>query len=73
MTDTPKPKLRAWKVMLKLAQAITFTAVEVIAAITLGGWLGVALWAIAAWNIALTITVVYGISLIAAERIEERP
>lgn len=64
-TEDTKPRSRAWRVMVRIAQAIGFSTIEAIAAIQLGGAIGVLLWVIVAWNISLTIVIVWGVAMLA--------
>lgn len=60
----------AKNVMFTYARALMFTAIEVLAALALDGWLAAAVWAIAAWNVLLLTMLTFGLAQIAAG---ERP
>jgi len=71
MIDQTKPRSRAWRVMARIAQAIAFSTVEAIAAIQLGGPIGVLLWVIVAWNIGVAVVIVWGIAILADDHLRE--
>lgn len=53
-------------------QAAVFTVIEVLAALALGGWISIALWAIAAWNVVVIMFLVWGLANLATTSEEHR-
>ncbi|HXH77295.1 hypothetical protein [Nocardioides sp.] len=45
--------------------AIIFSAIEIIAALALDGWISIALWLIAAWNALRFVFLVWGLATLA--------
>lgn len=58
-------KTAVLKVMVRIALAAIFITVEVLAALALDGWLSVALWLIAAWNVGVVLLLIIGLSILA--------
>lgn len=58
-------KTAALKVMVRLTLVAAFTTVEVLAALQLDGWLSLALWAIAAWNVGMSLVLIVGLAVLA--------
>lgn len=55
-----KPKHSPWNAAGFYVRVILFTAIEVLAALQLDGWLAVGMWSIAAWNVLLGILATTG-------------
>lgn len=64
-------KASAARAMRNIALAITFAVIEVLAALQLDGWLSVALWAVAAWNVILAVAIMVGLAIIASQALNE--
>lgn len=62
-------KAKMINVFLNLAIAVVFTAVEVLAAMRLDGWLVIALLVIAAWNVLRIGLALFGFMQISVEAI----
>lgn len=60
--STPK----AGNVMFAYGCGLAFTAIEAVAALALDGWLSVAVWSIAAWNVLLLVALTFGLAQLAA-------
>lgn len=56
---------KAHRAVRAVLLTIIFTAVEVLAALALDGWLSVALWLIAAWNAVRLAFLVWGLATLA--------
>lgn len=69
MSDKTEQKA-AGKVLLNVSLAALFTTVEVLAALALDGWLSVALWAIAAWNVAKVVVLIIGLAVLADQALK---
>lgn len=67
-----KPKSRAWKVPVRIAQAVGFSVIEALAAIQLGGVLGVLLWGLVAWNMLVVVIIIWGIAMLADEHLRTK-
>lgn len=69
--DVPKAR----PVLMTYLRAAAFTTVEVLAALALDGWLAVALWLVAAWNVFLVVLLTVGLANVAANvlKAEEDP
>jgi hypothetical protein len=55
----------AAKVLFRITLAALFTTVEVLAALSLDGWLSIALWVIATWNVCVVLVLIIGLSILA--------
>lgn len=62
-----KPKHNPWNAMGNYARGILFTVIEILAALSLGGWLSVGLWFIASWNVLILALTTFGLASKAAE------
>lgn len=64
-------KPAAWKGLVNLARAAAFTAVEVLAALQLHGWIRYALWVIVGSNAVFIGATLVGLSIFAARYVEQ--
>lgn len=65
--SVPKPV----NALFAISWALAFTAVEVLAALALDGWISWALWVIAARNVLIVITTIYGLAKLATEALTD--
>lgn len=61
---------KAHRAVTTLARAVAFTAVEIVDALALSGWVSIALWVIAGWNVLVTCLIVIGLAQLATENPE---
>jgi hypothetical protein len=69
MSDKTEQKA-AGKVLLSITLTAIFTTVEILAALRLDGWLSVALWAIAIWNVVRTLVLIIGLAVLADQAVK---
>lgn len=53
---------KASNLLSAVVRAVAFTAIEVLAALRIDGWLAFGLWAIAAWNVVLLTLLTIGMA-----------
>ena len=63
---------KAHRALITLAQSFAIIAVQVVAALTLEGWLALAMWVVIARNVVFTTLVISGLAIAAAEQPEAR-